>query len=98
VRVTRIGVLSAAKMYAVLMGFFGLIFGAILALVSLLGAGVAATSDDGGSALAFGLGIGAVIALPIMYGLLGFISGLIGAWIYNVVAGLVGGLEIELSQ
>lgn len=97
-RVTRIGVLSAAKMYAVLMGFFGLIFGAILALVSLLGAGVAATSDDGASALAFGLGIGAVIALPIMYGLLGFISGLIGAWIYNVVAGLVGGLEIELSQ
>jgi hypothetical protein len=43
-------------------------------------------------------GVGAVIALPIIYGLIGFLSGLLMAGLYNLVTGLIGGLEIELEQ
>jgi hypothetical protein len=45
--------------------------------------------------LSFIGGIGALIFLPIMYGIFGFIAGVIGAFLYNVIAGVVGGIEIE---
>jgi hypothetical protein len=43
------------------------------------------------------LGAGAVVALPIFYGVLGFVFGALGAAIYNLAARLVGGIEIELA-
>jgi hypothetical protein len=41
------------------------------------------------------LGVGAVIFLPVCYGLLGAIGGALTAAMYNVVAGMVGGLSVE---
>jgi hypothetical protein len=51
----------------------------------------------GGESSGFGalLGVGAIVALPILYGGFGFIFTLIGAAIYNVIAGVIGGIEIE---
>jgi hypothetical protein len=43
-------------------------------------------------------GLFAVIAFPIGYAIVGFISGAIGAVLYNVFAGLVGGITLELSR
>jgi hypothetical protein len=43
------------------------------------------------------LGVIMMIALPIMYGLFGFIGGTIGALIYNVMAGIIGGVKFELE-
>jgi hypothetical protein len=37
------------------------------------------------------------IAAPIMYGLMGFVTGAISALIYNLIAGWVGGIEMELE-
>ena len=41
-------------------------------------------------------GVAAVVLLPIFYGALGFVMTLIGAWLYNLVAGLGGGVELEV--
>ena len=46
--------------------------------------------------LIFGL-IFSLIALPIFYGLIGFIGGLITAWLYNAAARIIGGIELELE-
>jgi hypothetical protein len=35
--------------------------------------------------------------MPVIYGVLGFISGLIGALLYNLLAKWVGGFELELE-
>ena len=43
----------------------------------------------------FLFGIGAPIFLPIFYGIMGFVGGLLSAWLYNIVAKWVGGIEIE---
>jgi hypothetical protein len=40
-------------------------------------------------------GIGAIVLLPILYGCLGFVMTLLMAWLYNVAAGIVGGVEIQ---
>jgi hypothetical protein len=43
------------------------------------------------------MGFGAIIFFPVLYGLFGGIFAAIGAAIYNLVAGWVGGLEVEIS-
>ena len=45
-----------------------------------------------------GMGIAAVIVMPIIYGVLGFIGGIISAAMYNLIAGFVGGIEMEFDS
>jgi hypothetical protein len=40
----------------------------------------------------------AVILCPIVYGLIGGIGAAIGAFIYNLASGWVGGLEVDITQ
>ena len=42
-------------------------------------------------------GVGSIIFMPLFYGLFGFICTLVMAWLYNVVASRIGGLELELE-
>jgi hypothetical protein len=43
-----------------------------------------------------GIIIGAILA-PVLYGIVGFIIGALAALVYNLVAGWIGGIEIELE-
>jgi hypothetical protein len=85
--------MSCAKVAAVLYGIGGLLAGGLFSLVSLMG-GLAA---DDGAAAGFGamIGAGAIIVFPLVYACLGFVGSLIAAWLYNIVAGMVGGIEFE---
>ena len=92
--VRGIGALSLAKILGVLYAVFGLIAGFIFTTVSLVG--LAFAEKSGMEGLVAGLfGIGAVIILPIFYGAIGFVGGLITAGLFNLVAPLVGGLEFR---
>jgi len=95
---TRIGALSLAKILAVTYAFLGLFFGGLISLFALMGAAVGgAAGGDSGGVAAMLFGVGAVIILPIVYGCIGFVGGLIAAPLYNLVAKVVGGIEVELS-
>ena len=91
--IKSVGVVSVGKMYGAMMASIGLIAGLFIALASMVGAGMSSNDDLG----MFGpmLGVGAVIALPILYGCFGFIGGLIGGALYNLFAAMVGGVEIR---
>ncbi|MBK7643659.1 MAG: hypothetical protein IPJ19_11540 [Planctomycetes bacterium] len=39
----------------------------------------------------------AIVFLPLLYGFLGFLSGVLGAALYNLLAPIVGGIELEFS-
>ncbi len=74
----------------------GLCFGVLVSLFGLAGAALASTrSQTPIAGLVFGAG--AIIFLPVLYGVIGFLFSLIGAALYNVVAGMVGGVEVELQ-
>jgi hypothetical protein len=93
--IKRIEPISVGKLAGILYAAIGLVIGVLVAFVGLIG-GMAGTKEFG--ALAGGLvGIGAIIALPIFYGLLGFVVFMIGAWLYNVAAGFVGGIRIDVE-
>ena len=94
--VRSVGVWSAARLYGAMTATMGLFFGGILALASMLGAGMGG-SEDVPPWLAGVFGAGAVIILPICYGVMGLIGGAIGAILYNLFASIVGGVEVDVS-
>ncbi len=94
----RIGVLSMAKIAGILYAAIGLIVGLAVAAFSSV-AGLAGARMDPNMPGWLGplFGVGAIVFLPILYGIMGFIGGAIGAAVYNVFSGIVGGLELELE-
>jgi hypothetical protein len=94
--IKRIGVVSAAKIVGALYFSLGLIMGFFFACAGLLGLAAEASSEFADTSSVFFLVF--ACATPIVYGVIGAIMGAIGAAIYNVVAGVIGGLEIEFSE
>jgi hypothetical protein len=92
--VNRIGALSLAKLSGTLYAILGLIAGAFFSLIAMIGA---AASGDGNGLVGAMFGIGAIVMFPILYGCIGFIASLIGAWLYNMLAGMVGGVELDIT-
>jgi hypothetical protein len=92
--VNRIGAFSLAKLAGTLYAILGLIFGGLFSLIAMAGA-MFGGGDSGMMGAMFG--VGAVIILPILYGCIGFIGSIIGAWLYNVIAGMVGGVELDVT-
>ena len=78
--VRRLGVMSVGKISLVV---YGLIAGLIGVFVALFTAGPLTA-------------LGLLIGIPIFYGIIGFFGGILTAWIYNLVAGWVGGIKMEL--
>jgi hypothetical protein len=96
-RITHIAPLSVAKVAFVLYGLIGLIIGGIIAIASLLGASLGAATGDRSALLSAIFGVGAVIFLPLLYGFFGAVGALISSAIYNMVAGMVGGVELTIE-
>jgi len=92
-----IGVMSAAKvvgvLYAVMGLLMGLVFGTLFSLIPAMSA-----DADMPRWLAPMFGFGAIVFMPIVYGVMGFVGGAIAALIYNGLAGVIGGLELRLES
>ena len=106
--IKQIGILSFAKFLAVLYAGFGLIVGLFVSLFSIFGSMLAAflastpplrnlAGASRGSMISLVFGIGAIIAFPIFYGILGFIGGLIFGLIGNLALRISGGLELKVK-
>jgi hypothetical protein len=102
-KLNKIGVLSSAKLVVGIMALVGLIAGILYSfggaiydvLVSIGWTTSASTPGVGyGTALAFL----ALIAMPIIFATSGFLAGAVGAFLYNLVAGWVGGIEIDFEE
>jgi hypothetical protein len=93
--IRRIGPMSVARLSGILYAAIGLALGAIISLIAL--AGGFAAGGEGDTQFGGFIGVAAVVVLPICYGLLGFVATLIAAWVYNVAAAVVGGIEVDIS-
>jgi hypothetical protein len=95
--VKRLGVWSVARIYGALTAAFGLIAGVIVALFSMIGAGLASQAGDAPAFLGPLLGVGAIVFLPLLYGAMGLLMGALSAALYNLFAGMVGGVELDIQ-
>ncbi|MCQ6963338.1 hypothetical protein [Methanolobus chelungpuianus] len=91
--ITKISVLSLGKIMGIIYAILGLIFGIIMTLFSFTMGPMMYSQGTGGMLF----GAGAIIALPIFYCVLGFLSGVITALVFNAVTGVIGGLELEVE-
>jgi hypothetical protein len=92
--VKSVGVLSMAKMMGLIYGCLGLILIPFFLLMGLMG------TLAGKQQLPFAGMIGLVFAFlaPILYGIMGFIMGAIGAALYNLFAKWIGGIEVQVQS
>ena len=97
-QIKRVGVLSYAKISAVVMTGIALVIAIPLGLIMMIIGAAALTQDGAAGGVGIGMGLAYMVILPIMYGVMGFIFGAVGALIYNVAAGFVGGIELELES
>jgi hypothetical protein len=95
--VNRIKPLSLGKILGVLYACIGVLIGLMFATLGSLFSAAAADQDTPGAGWIAGMGFAAVIIAPIMYGLIGFIGGIIMAALYNLFAKMVGGVELEMA-
>ncbi len=91
--INRVGPVSVAKISGTLYAIVGLFIGGVFSLIALAGSATHAFEAPGFGAL---MGIAAIVVFPILYGALGFIGALIMAGLYNFLAGIVGGVELDI--
>ena len=94
IELKSVGILRCATVIAVLAAIGGLIEGVILASVATM------VPSNGPNPIPEAmrplLGVGAVIFMPIFFAVAGFIEGVIGAFLYNIVARWTGGLQFAV--
>jgi hypothetical protein len=99
-KLKRIAPLQAGKMLAAFYGLLSLIFVPFMLFFMAMGS-FAARQHGGSSApalpLMFGMGLGFMVLLPFLYAAMGFILGVIGAAIYNLLTKWIGGFEFEFE-
>jgi hypothetical protein len=88
-----IGVLSAGKISGLIHASLGLLFTPFFILMALLG--TFAQQKDFPFVGVFGVVM--AIFMPVFYGVIGFLVGVVGALLYNLFASWVGGVEVELE-
>ncbi len=97
--IKRLDVWSVTKVSVLMYALMGLVFGLFFTLLSLMGGLFANTLSSGSMPGWYTViyGAGAVVVLPIFYGVLGGVMAAFFAWIYNVIAARVGGIRFELE-
>ncbi len=93
----KLGVWSVAKLQAILMAIMGFFLGIFFVLITAMG-GTSSTVATPETTMFQVAGYFSIIILPIFYGIIGLVTGAIGAWLYNLIAKWVGGIEMEFSE
>jgi hypothetical protein len=91
VSITKVNSLSLGKVMALVAGVSGLFFG--FSWMLLMGSQAIELE-----ARELMMMLAMILIIPVIYGIIGFITGLIAAIIFNSVSGYIGGLEMEVEE
>jgi len=94
--IRRFDPLQLGKVFAIVYGGLALLITPFMILIALAG-GHQSGGLQGSGGLVGMFGIGFALIFPFIYALAGFIGGIIGAFIYNLAAKLVGGIQVEVE-
>ena len=97
VEIKKFGVLSVGVMWGILSAIGGLIGGIFMMIMTTTIPVYDEIYDEMGF-LGWFIGGMAIVAMPIFYGVCGFLGGIISAALYNLFQQWVGGVKIEFKQ
>lgn len=95
--IKSVGVSSVARLAAAIYGIFGLIAGVLFSLAAVAGFGLSQEVSTSVPWIGPMFGLGAILAMPLLYCVLGYLGGAIGAWVFNNAARAMGGLELVVE-
>lgn len=95
-KLKRINPLQAGKMLGALYGLISLVFVPFVLVMVAMGS-FAAKSQGAGTALPLFFGLGFLVFLPVVYAIMGFLFGMLAAWVYNLLTRWLGGFELEFE-
>ena len=93
--IQSVKVLSVAKIMGAVYGAIGLLFLPFILLMGVAGSLAPRQGGQGNLALIFSLFFG--LFAPIIYGAIGFVTGALSAFLYNLFAKWVGGIEVQVQ-
>jgi hypothetical protein len=93
-RLRSVGVLSVAKISGIFYGAMGVLLVPFFLLFSMIGA---FAGKQGAPVFPAAIGIALALVMPILYAGMGFLLGAFSAFVYNLVAGWIGGIEMEIQ-
>jgi len=96
-RIKRIAPVQLGKMLAVIYALLSLIFVPFILMFGAIASTMPKTPGAPPFPAMLGLGMGFMIFMPVIYAIMGFIGGALGALIYNLVAKWLGGIEVEME-
>ena len=97
IEIRSVGAIRCATVFAVLYAFLGLI--EALFFIPMLALSPPSSAPNAiPPAMKPLFGVGALIILPILFAIAGFIGGVILALLYNLVTRWTGGLQIQIEQ
>jgi hypothetical protein len=102
-KLTKIKVFSFAKFQAILMALIGLLAGILYSFGGLIYDALVSSgwiNSDSTPGLSYGtiLAFGALIGMPIISAILGFLLGFVEAILYNLFSRWFGGLRIDFEH
>ena len=92
-RIKRFTPIQLGKMLAVSYGALGLLFIPAFLLMSAFATRLPSQQRVGMMALSTGF----AFIFQFIYAAFGFVFGVIGAWVYNLIAKWIGGIEVEVE-
>ena len=98
--IKHVGPLSVGKICFALYALIGLLTGLFFASFGFLLANAAASNPDNNylyAILGRFMGLSAIVLFPVVYGVIGFVGGVIFAAFYNAAARIMGGIDVEIS-
>lgn len=100
ITVTKVGILSIGKLFGTVNLILGLAAGIIVAIAGTVS--YLATNNPGtffeGLLGSLAIIVGAVILYPLVMFALGWLYGVLGAFIFNVVVGVSGGVQLTVTE
>lgn len=99
VKLKRVDPIQAGKMLAALYGILSLLLIPFMLFVMTVGSFAARQQSGPAPALPlmFGMGVGFMVLLPVVYAVMGFVVGVISSLIYNLLSKWIGGFEFEFE-
>jgi len=94
-RIKSVGVLSVAKISGVCYAAMALLFIPFFILFAVVSS--VASKQTGNPGIPPVVGVIFAICAPFIYGAMGFVMGALGAFVYNLASGWIGGIELNLE-
>jgi hypothetical protein len=89
--------LQFGKISAAIYGLMSVIFVPFFVLFAIVGSFAPKAAGSPPPLVLAGICLAMAIGMPVLYAVMGFVMGFIGAWLYNVIAKWIGGIQVEVE-